>query len=183
MAAGVILPRFRYHPEPLETGSVRQSAATCRACGTARGYIYTGPVWAEDDLSEAICPWCIADGSAARRFDAIFVAEELVGGGTWPRVSEQVLEELTRRTPGFIGWQDERWWTHCQDGGQFLGLAGHAELLNRWPQAIADIRKESGYTDKEWGPYFRDLGIDNHCTAYVFRCARCGVLGGYSDCS
>ena len=67
------LPTFRYHPEPLTSGSIVSSDLTCQCCGRARGYIYTGPVYAEEELNEALCPWCIADGSAAGRFQANFV--------------------------------------------------------------------------------------------------------------
>ncbi|MGV8422639.1 CbrC family protein, partial [Pseudomonas aeruginosa] len=31
------LPHFRYHPEPLASGSIEASATTCQCCGKARG--------------------------------------------------------------------------------------------------------------------------------------------------
>ncbi|WP_084910671.1 CbrC family protein [Burkholderia ubonensis] len=40
------LPTFRYHPDPLGTGSVVESDARCVCCGVARGYRYAGPVYA-----------------------------------------------------------------------------------------------------------------------------------------
>ena len=60
------LPVFLYHPDPIATGSIQPSATPCKVCGQARGYIYTGPVYTEirNRLDDAICPWCIADGSA-----------------------------------------------------------------------------------------------------------------------
>jgi len=58
------LPVFRYHPDPIASGSVVASAAECVCCGEARGFIYTGPAYCEAELEEALCPWCIADGSA-----------------------------------------------------------------------------------------------------------------------
>ncbi|WP_274521918.1 CbrC family protein [Burkholderia pyrrocinia] len=36
------LPAFRYHPDPLATGSVIRSDARCVCCGDARGYVYAG---------------------------------------------------------------------------------------------------------------------------------------------
>ncbi|WP_264169817.1 CbrC family protein [Burkholderia cepacia] len=42
------LPAFRYHPDPLATGSVIRSDARCVCCGDARGYVYAGPVHAVD---------------------------------------------------------------------------------------------------------------------------------------
>src|SRR3954454_6356073 len=116
------LPHFRYHPQPLETGSVIPSQATCRQCQQARGYIYTGPVFAQEELADAFCPWCIADGSAAQGFRAQFTDREAVGKyGVWERVSDEIVDEIALRTPGFHGWQHERWWTHCNDAAAFLG--------------------------------------------------------------
>ncbi|MFF3656165.1 CbrC family protein [Streptomyces olivochromogenes] len=34
--------------------------------------MYTGPVYSVDDLAERLCPWCIADGTAAGRYEATF---------------------------------------------------------------------------------------------------------------
>ena len=112
------LPGFRYHPYPLATGSVVESDATCAACGKTRGYVYTGPVYMQDE-PEALCPWCIADGTAAETFGAEFTD---FGVGVPDDVPREVLEELAFRTPGFSGWQQERWLYHCGDGAAFLGI-------------------------------------------------------------
>ena len=177
------LPTFRYHPDPIATGSVVASDATCRCCGRARGVIYAGPVHAEEDLDDALCPWCIADGSAAARFGAEFVDAAGVGGyGDWDAVPDAVVAELTQRTPAFSGWQEERWWTHCGDAGEFLGPAGAAELRSTWAAALPALQADVGYTGPEWDEYLRALDRDRGPTAYVFRCRRCGLLGGYSDC-
>ena len=40
-------PEFKYHPDPLTTGAIEASGATCIVCGRARGYIYTGPIYSE----------------------------------------------------------------------------------------------------------------------------------------
>lgn len=36
------LPEFRYHPDPVASGSIVASGATCRVCVEARGYIHCG---------------------------------------------------------------------------------------------------------------------------------------------
>ena len=67
----------------------------------------------------AICPWCIADGTAAARFGAAFTDAAGVGGyGDWDDVPPSVVDEVSQRTPGFTGWQQERWWTHCGDAAE-----------------------------------------------------------------
>src|SRR6266542_1799858 len=54
-----------------------------------RGYVYVGPVYAIEELDEAFCPWCIADGTAAAKFDAEFTD---VGAGVPDDVPPDVLE-------------------------------------------------------------------------------------------
>ena len=175
------LPTFLYHPDPLAT--VAESEATCVCCGKAQGFIYTGPIYAEADLA-AICPWCITDGSAHSKFDACFTDEAGIGDyGAWDAVSENVIKTVAHRTPGFSGWQQERWWTHCGDAGQFIGFAGREELESYGPQAIAAIREDAGLSEgPQWDRFLSTLDKNKGPTAYLFRCRKCGRLGGYQDC-
>jgi hypothetical protein len=62
-------------------------------------------VYAEAELDDQLCPWCIADGSAAAKFDAQFTD---VLWAVPDEVSAEVTEEVLRRTPGLSGWQQER---------------------------------------------------------------------------
>ena len=178
------LPTFKYHPNPLATGSVEPSENKCVVCGQARGFIYKGQPYAEEELADAICPWCIADGGAHEKFNAEFVDAGGVGGyGTWESVADEIVEEVAYRTPGFIGWQQEKWFTHCADAGEFLGLAGKKELMALGPEAIQAIKEEIGFEGDEWNEYFESLDKEGEPTAYMFRCRKCGTLGGYSDFS
>jgi uncharacterized protein CbrC (UPF0167 family) len=118
------LPTFRYHPDPLASGSVVVSDKKCRCCGKARGYIYTGPVYAEGELEDMICPWCIADGSANKKFDATFFDAEAVDD----EVPDAAMDEICERTPGYIAWQQGHWPACCGDAVQFIGPAGNAEV-------------------------------------------------------
>lgn len=120
-----MLPSFKYHPDPIATGAIEPSSETCKCCNQARGFIYIGPVYARDDYDHSICPWCIADGSAHAKLGASFSDDVGVGGGgAWCVVPGSVVDEVANRTPGFSGWQQEQWWTHCDDAAQFLGRAG-----------------------------------------------------------
>src|SRR4051794_36275169 len=97
-------PDFRHHPGPLWAGTVVASHDECRCCERARGYLYAGPVFAVEELADELCPWCISDGSAAEMFDASFTG---IGWGVPDNVSDDVLEIVAKRTPGFTGWQQE----------------------------------------------------------------------------
>jgi uncharacterized protein CbrC (UPF0167 family) len=179
----MILPLFKYHPDPVSTGSIIKSDAVCECCGQSRGFIYTGPIYAEDEI-DCICPWCIADGRAHQELEASFADEcGIGGGGAWCDVTSEIIEEVAYRTPGFSGWQPEQWWTHCDDAAQFLGRAGKEELLALGPDAVLAIQDSTGLPDgAEWDSFFSALDKDGSPTAYIFRCWTCGALGGYQDC-
>ena len=46
------LPVFRYHPDPVRTGSIAASVKECRCCGRSRGYIYTLAPYTEEERGE-----------------------------------------------------------------------------------------------------------------------------------
>ncbi len=176
------LPAFRYHPDPLATGSIVPSDLTCRVCGAARGFIYTGPSYGDEDLTEEVCPWCIADGSAHEKTDVEFTDAAAVGGdGEWPEVPDDVIDEVAFRTPGFHAWQQERWFTHCDDAAAFLGPMGLAELTALGPKAVAAIQNSTELEGHDWRRLLTSLRREAGPTAFVFRCLHCGTFGGYTD--
>ena len=178
------LPTFKYHPDPVATGSIVESENECVCCRERRGWVYEGPTYAEEEYEAEICPWCIADGSAHDKLGATFTDDVGIGGGRVPRtVPESVVEELTCRTPGFFSWQPEQWWTHCGDAAKFIGHAGHDELEELGPKAISAIRDSTSLDDgPEWAEFYAALDADGSPTAYVFECLVCGALGGHTDC-
>ena len=71
-----------------------------------------------------------------------------------------MIEEVAYRTPGFSGWQQERWWTHCGDAGQFLGRAGRKELEAFGPEAITAIQDSTGLdAGPEWDRFLHHAEI------------------------
>ena len=177
------LPCFPFHRDPDASGSLRESDDACQCCAQARGILYDGIVYSTSKV-DSLCPWCIADGSAHEELGAGFTDEVGIGGGgTWEEVPEEVVQEVAYRTPGFCGWQQEKWWTHCGDAAQFIGRAGRDELETLGPQAIASIQDSAGLSDgPAWDQFFAALDKEGSPTAYIFRCTKCGQLGGYQDC-
>jgi uncharacterized protein len=176
------LPTFIYHPEPFATGSLERSSAVCEICNRNRGVVYSGPVYCEAEV-ETICPWCIADGRAHEAIGAEFTDIDGVGGyGDWSEAPETVRQQIAYRTPGFSGWQQERWFTHCNDAAIFLGPVGRQEIEAAGPAAIDAIREEASHLpDGDWRHYFQSMSRAGQPTAYLFRCRHCGTYGGYSD--
>jgi uncharacterized protein CbrC (UPF0167 family) len=63
------------------------------------------------------------------KLEVSFTDESGIGGyGHWDNVPADVAATVAYRTPGFKGWQQERWWTHCGDAAAFLGRFGVTEL-------------------------------------------------------
>ncbi|HWZ42981.1 MAG TPA: CbrC family protein [Candidatus Saccharimonadales bacterium] len=175
------LPSFKYHPDPLGTGSIMASDKPCQVCRQARGFIYTAAIHSIIEL-DVVCPWCIYDGAARVLFHAEFTEVHSVGGyGEWTPVPLAVAEEVAFRTPGFSGWQQERWFTHCGDAAAFLGPMGRQELESLGLEAVSMVRMESGFEGEEWDSYFKSMDRHAGPTAYVFRCLHCECFGGYSD--
>jgi uncharacterized protein len=131
---------------------------------------YAGPTYAVEEVG-ALCPWCIADGSAADRFDAEFTTTD----GAPPDVHPEVLQAVVRRTPGFIGWQQERWLFHCDDAAEFHGRAGWTQVADI-PDVVRSLVADGWNEDA-----LRHLHADGDLTAYLFRCRHCGRDLAYAD--
>lgn len=170
------LPSFPYHADPLSTGSVTRSETECICCRRRRGYIYVGPAYSVEELDQELCPWCIADGSASERYEAVFTEVD-------EKVPVEVRDAVETRTPGFIGWQQERWLVHCGDAALFLGLAGAHELAPH-PDALEFLRLECvrwTWPPEEVENFLSQLTVDGQPTAYLFRCRVCQTHLAYAD--
>ncbi len=173
---------FRYHPDPVKSGSIVASETKCVCCSKKRGFIYTGSPYAEEELNSCICPRCISDGSAHDMFSAEFTDFDSIGDyGSWDDVPNEVKEEIAFRTPGFVGWQQEKWWTHCGDGAKFIEIVSKEEIFKYGKNLLGGLRKYCDLEGKDWEHYINALNKENGPTAYIFECRHCGKYGGYSD--
>jgi uncharacterized protein len=172
------LPHFTYHPDPVGNGLVTTSDKICACCGRARGFIYRGPVYATQELNEQLCPWCIADGAAAAKFNATFTDDvPLLEGGD---LDAAIVEIITKRTPGYIGWQQEAWQTHCSDACAYIGFPTHAELDGVLATAVASLTDGLGIPEKDWQSMRKayvagGFQPQGRVGLYKFRCLHCGT--------
>ena len=174
------LPAFKYHPDPVSTGAVVARQITCMCCGEARDHAYVGPAYSDEEL-DPLCPWCIADGSAAMQYDCEFTDVD----DAPESVPQPVRNAVSTSTPGFSGLQQERWLFCCDDAAAFLGAAGKDDIAAH-PDAAEALRAESA--GRGWDPptthrYLRALTKDGSPRAYLFRCLHCGKHLAYSDFS
>jgi len=167
------LPAFCYHPDPVATGSVEASGTVCVCCGVARGFIYVAPVYGEKDLFDSLCPWCIADGSAAAKLGASFAdSHPLVKAG----VPESVVEEVSLRTPGYSCWQQEQWLAHCGDACEFHGDATVEDVANASAQTKQAWMAEYSQDEAGWKWVTEGYQPKADSALYKFKCRHCSAV-------
>jgi uncharacterized protein CbrC (UPF0167 family) len=179
------MPRYRYHPDPVGSGSAVVSENTCELCGERTGFRYNGPIYGVR-LKE-ICLGCIADGTAADRLATPHGPAEFtdVGWGVPDGVPAAVLQEISQRTPGYYAWQQEHWLYHCGDGAAYHGRVGW-EQIQHDPGALQALQLEAselGLDDSAASDWIGRLSVDGDMTAYLFECLHCGLHLAYSDVS
>lgn len=167
------LPIFRYHPDPIRSGSIVESDVECECCGKSRGYVYDGPVYAEEAPDDAICPWCIANGSAHKKFKAEFVDTEAFEDGT----PDAAVKEISQRTPGYSAWQSEQWPCCCGDATAFLRPTGIQETRKDCYEVeghlMTHIVQELHISGSAANRLLESLSKDGQPTLYLFQCLHC----------
>lgn len=168
------LPVFRYHPDPIGTGAFEVGPARiCPCCGKESPVYYVLTPYCVDEV-ENLCPDCIADGSAAQKYDAEFVED-----GEWEGpVDAAKNDALFRRTPGYVSWQGEHWLSCCGDYCAYLGTVGTKELRE---MGIADEVLAAYEERGEYQNVAEALTKDGSLCGYLFRCLSCGAYHLWVD--
>ena len=166
------LPFFKYHPDPVSTGSIKPSADVCACCRQARGYVYAGSFYTAEE-KPALCPWCIASGDAAKKYDGLFSDDYPLREA---RVSDDVIREVCERTPGYNSWQQEVWLTHCDDACEFHGDAEPAELRAiEWTRAN-DLLQDERMDERKWADFTQNYTKGGDPAVYKFVCRHCRIV-------
>ena len=177
-----VLPYFKYHPNPLETGAFQYGdQAICDCCGKETTVYYSSPFYSAADI-QFLCPWCIKDGSAAEKFDGIYQDKESIEdiGESGAIPVNEAVDELTRRTPGHSAWQQERWLAHCKDFCAFIGYVGWTELESKINE-FADLAGDCEISGLNPGELEDRLRNNGSCQGYLFQCLDCKKYRLYAD--
>jgi uncharacterized protein CbrC (UPF0167 family) len=161
------LPYFKYFPDPLKEGVIKEEKTLCTVCGNESVYVYVGPLYAIEG-GEGICPWCIKNGKAAEKYDGEFQPE-------WncEKVDyEEYLDELIHRTPGYFGCQEELWLSHCGDYCAFEGGIDRNKFDELEDELKEDIERIIAYEDITYEDFKDSIG--RYRWVYLFKCLRCG---------
>ena len=161
---------FKYHPNVWKQNVFKKAfedeKAVCQCCGKKTEY-YIDKIYSQQNV-DCICPECIADGSAAKKFEAAFIYEAEID-----KVSDIAkVEELFKRTPGYDSWQGEHWLACCDDFCQYIGEVSIADLkamkIDR--QIIEEYKKENAYHYENCADHLGN-GV---LRGYLFKCLHCG---------
>jgi len=182
------LPKFKYHPDPVYTNVFEPLDEICDCCGEKSHYIYTPAIYSRHDI-DSLCPWCIANGKAQKKYDAILNPNVAVADNDmvepWCKIPSDVEEEITFRTPGFAGYQEEYWWSHCNDGAAFIGYVGDLDKnifsSSKAKRFVEEMKRINELDDSEWEWLISTPDKEHSITFYVFKCIHCGEIGGYGD--
>ncbi len=170
-------PEFRYHPNPVMTGAIVKTDEECECCEKYRGYRAASAIYSIRDV-ETICPWCIADGSAAAKFDGEFSdSHPLLEDG----VDKGIVKEVCERTPSFISWQQERWLSHCSDACIFLGGAKASDLNALAGEDLNEFLNAEYIIADDWPSILQAYSNGGGVAVYKFQCRGCGTFRYYSD--
>lgn len=189
------LPYFKYHPEPIKTGVfITDDTVICDCCGKETDIYYGSPFYSVEDI-DALCPWCIADGSASEKFDGEFQDIASIEGGevlydeegeycgsTLPPIDKNKLDELTKRTPGYHGWQQEHWLIHCDEPCAFIDYVEWDDIKDKLEQ-LASLEQDIQDVGFELSDLSERLWDDGGCQGYLFKCCCCGKLRLHIDFS
>jgi uncharacterized protein len=176
------LPAFRYHPDPVATGNVvaRTADFVCGVCELPRDCAYIGPYGSPDAHfanGDEICPWCIADGSAAQKWGASFIEPTYLSAVALGQMSADALFELEFRTPSFLCVQQEHWLDHHGEASAYLGPVGVEGYRELPAEAQAAVRNAAGDDPRRPladGDFVLRLRADGEGpTGYLFRCLYC----------
>ena len=166
----MVLPEFKYHPDPLSTGSIRAESIRCDCCDQAREFEYASSFYTAHSPKPKICPWCVSTGEAARKFQGTFSDEyPLRRSG----IAEDIIREVCERTPSFNSWQQEVWQHHCGDACEFHGDAEPTELAALKGEKLTALLHNIGMTELRWKSLVRGYSKGGNPAVYKFVCRQC----------
>ncbi|XOK59608.1 CbrC family protein [Paenibacillus elgii] len=191
------LPHFKYHPNAYRIGLFKQGPSRrCTVCSRDTNYVYSGPFYCIDDV-DAICPWCIYDGQAAKKFNGTFHGAVeynsgllsvvfnddtnqymyFMGNEEVEPIHDQSLHELLFRTPSYSSWQEPQWLRHCDDFCAFIGDLDQDE----WMDLKEELQEEMERLQESCGLSLNQPADDTGL--YLFQCTTCGKYRLHADFS
>ena len=171
------LPNFKYSPNAYNIDVFEEIEGVCSVCNQTRQLKYDSSFYSMEE-PEYICPWCIADGSAANKYDGEF--NDAIGIETpfgyetdneVKRSFDSKILAVVQRTPSYVSWQQEVWLSHCNEPCAFIGYADTETIQPILTELEADI-ENAGYGREV---VLQHLSKEGSLVGYLFRCLHCGA--------
>lgn len=165
-------PQFKYHPNAYQLDLFVEVKGRCSVCHEERSLKYEASFYSEED-PEYICPFCIADGRAAKKYQGEFNDYCGIEGVSpdpndpSPTIPKEMLLEICERTPSYISWQQEVWLSHCNEPCAFIDYADTKTIAPFREEIISEL-DSIGEETLEY------LSKDGDCVGYLFQCVQCG---------
>ncbi len=162
---------FKYHPNVWNMDIFSQNAdgqlSICQCCRKSTKY-FLESMYCKENIN-CICPECVKSGKAAERFGGTFIQDAEVDKVK----STEKIDELMKRTPGYISWQGEHWLACCKDFCEYIGEVGIEDLkkMGIAEQVISEYEKDNPNDYYEDCLEYLGNGI---MQGYLFRCLHCG---------
>ena len=171
------LPKFKYSPNAYKIDVFVEEEGTCSVCDQHRKIKYDSSFYSVEE-PEYICPWCIADGSAAKKYDGEFndsAGVEAPLGYDENEILQAAFDEkvveVAQRTPSYVSWQQEVWLSHCNEPCAFVGYADSEMIRPILHELEADI-ENAGYDSDMIA---EELSRESSPVGYLFQCLHCGT--------
>ena len=177
------LPVFRYSPNAYHINVFKEEPGECSICNQARQIKYTASFYSVE-RPDYICPWCIADGSAAKKYGGEFnFYDDIEGISADPAtvvhnsIPAELARQLVERTPSYIAWQARVWLSHCGEPCAFVDYVDWETVEQYETELIADIENLGCGVD-----FIKaNLSKDGRVVGYLFECLQCGTHRLHAD--
>lgn len=177
------LPKFKYSPNAYKLDLFDAVEGICSVCEEKRQLKYNSSFYSVDE-PEYICPWCIANGKAAEKYDGEFNDYTGIEGVSpdpdepKPTIPAEQLLEVCCKTPSYSSWQQEQWLSHCNEPCAFIGYAD-AKTIEPMLDELKDDIENNGF---DADSIKKHLSKDGHLMGYLFQCVTCNTHRLHVDC-
>jgi hypothetical protein len=132
-----------------------------------------GPVYFEGEDDPGLCPWCIADGSAAEKYNLEFV--DAFNGPARKEPDDEIKDEIRTRTPSYATYQDPVWLYHCDDACVYLGEAENEDLVDLTSEVEHWFTDTNHLDVDQWEEIKETYEPGGDPAIYKFECRKCGA--------
>ncbi|VYU67474.1 hypothetical protein [Clostridium tertium] len=161
--------QFKYHPNVWEQEVFSRSKngeyVVCQCCENETEFFLENMYTSED--VNCICPSSVASGLASEKYNGDFIQDAEID-----KVNDtDKIDELFKKTPGYVSWQGEYWLACCNDFCAYIGDIGTKELeeFGIADEVFAEYDKLGGYDEVR--EYLVKAGS---MAGYLFKCLNCG---------